>query len=70
MEMKPDLNKTKIFSDVAVGLRAKPAYLLLFGICSLFLFGGIGTGVAGIFNQDKYLATGTLHPNLVLRLIY
>ena len=57
MVMQPDLDKTKIFSEIAVGLKAKPAYLLYFGICSLFLLGGIGTGVAGIFQQDKYLAT-------------
>ncbi|MBA7566167.1 hypothetical protein ES708_07855 [subsurface metagenome] len=44
-----------LFIEITNGLKGQPAYLLIFGVCGIFLLSGFGNSIAGIIKNDHIL---------------
>ena len=44
-----------LFMEISNGLKDQPAYLLIFGVCGLFLLSGFGNSIAGVIKNDYIL---------------
>ena len=57
---KKENNHNKLWQMIAEGLKAKPAYLLIYAICALFILSGVINSVLSIIKSDYVMFFGVI----------